>query len=177
MNPARALTIALVAATMASGCRDVSRFSSQGDHFRGSIITSGVVRAGIADAVDLCLVLDGDHLQDAPGMISTSDGLFAATPLRPIPQIWHDPLSTMTFGEARIQSLIYMATPTTDGGARESGIADITVVVSLMKSGNVEVRLVRGAPEFRGEIPTVPRSARPIFGVFPLVRTAGPCSF
>ncbi len=168
-----------------TGCRDVSRFSSRGDHFQGKIIGGEFVRAALSDQVELCLLLDSDHLQDAPGTISTSDGLFESTPLRPIPQIWHDPLSTLTFGEARVQSLVYMATPLSN---LDAGLlaTDVTVILSLMKSGDVEVRLLRSAPASPSTTITKPVGAAasaadlasaPLFGVFPLARKVGPCSF
>ena len=74
------------------------------------MVNAGFVLAGILPNTKLCLTLDTDHLQDAPGAISTDDGLFRKAPLRPIPQIWHDPLSTLTFGEGRLKNLVYVAT-------------------------------------------------------------------
>lgn len=111
----------------------------------------------------MCLTLDTDHLQDAPGTVSTSDGRFKGTPLRPIPQIWHDPLSTISFGDGRTQNLVYAATPS-DG-------QDLMVVVSLMQSDNIEIRLVRGAPEADGGPGTS------MFGVFNLAKQNGQCAF
>src|SRR5260221_14426676 len=100
---------ALLAAS--SGCRDVSRFTNDGDHFEGSVVAGSFVRAGVESDARMCLVLDANHLQDAPGVITSSDGLFHETALRPIPQIWHDPLSTLSFGEGRDRNLVYVATP------------------------------------------------------------------
>ena len=90
----------------------------------------------------MCLVLDASRLQDAPGTISSSDGRFRSTALRPIPQIWHDSLATLSFGEGRIQNLVYVVTPLVDADA----FGDVVAVVSLMQTGSVEVRLFRGAP-------------------------------
>ena len=166
----RSIPSSLVAASLALwGCRDVQHFSTAGDHFEGSVVTSRFVRAGIDEGARVCLALDTDHLQDAPGSISSSDGRFHATPLRPIPQLWHDPLSTLSFGEGRIKNLVYAATPSIDSGATE----DVLVVISLMQSKSVELRLVRGAP---GAAPEA-GSASPIFGVFTLERELGACSF
>ena len=103
------------------------------------------------------------HLQDAPGTISTSDGRLKGVPLRPIPQIWHDPLSTLSFGDGRTQNLVYAAAP--------SDAQDLMVVVSLMQSDNIEVRLVRGAPEADGG------AGSSVFGVFNLEKQNGPCGF
>jgi hypothetical protein len=163
-----AFAVPLVAlAATAAACRDVSRFSTHGDHYEGAVVQGDFVRTGIDPSARACLVLDADHLQDAPGAISSTDGRFSATPLRPIPQIWHDPLSTLSFGEGRAKNLVYVATPTTDGAAE----ADVTVVVSLMDDGNVEIRMLRGAPHADGSLGDA------LFGVFALSRGGGPCSY
>jgi hypothetical protein len=155
--------ILLIGVLALLACRDNSRFSSRGDRFQGPVVRGSFVRAGFAEDVSMCLTLDTDHLQDAPGTISTSDGRLKAVPLRPIPQIWHDPLSTLSFGDGRTQNLVYAATP--------NDAQDVMVVVSLMQSDNIEVRLVRGAPEADGG----PGSS--VFGVFNLEKQIGPCGF
>jgi hypothetical protein len=156
----------LASLALATGCADVTRFSSVGDHYEGAVVAGDFVRAALAPTTSLCLVLDANHLQDAPGTLTSNDGRFARTPLRPIPQIWHDPLSTLSFGEGRVQNLVYIVSPFADADA----LGDITAVLSLMQSGNVEVRLFRGAP-------AIDAGAGNLFGVFTLTRTAGQCSF
>jgi hypothetical protein len=147
----------------APACRDLSRFTTTpGERFEGSVVPSDFVRTGVGDGTRLCLSLDTDHLQDTPGTFSTSDGRFQSAPLRPIPQLWHDPLSTFDFGEGRVKNLIYAATPGADAG----DTTDVLVFVSLMDSGSIEVRMLRGAP---------PTPA--LFAVFTLDRQTGPCSF
>lgn len=151
---------AVLATTVAiAGCRDPSRFSSHGDRFEGPVVAGSFVRAGLGPDVTMCLTIDSDHLQDGPGTISTSDGRLRAAPLRPIPQIWHDPLSTLSFGEGREQNLVYAAAP--------ADAQDLMVVVSLMQEDAIEVRLLRGAP---------PADAA-VFGVFTLRRLSGPCAY
>jgi hypothetical protein len=184
-RPARSphVSIAAVAcvalfAIFALGCRDVTRFSNDGDHFEGNVVAGSFVRAGIGDDARMCLTLDANHLEDAPGAITSTDGRFRDTPLRPIPQIWHDPLSTLSFGDGRSKNLIYVATPVGDGGAE----ADAFVVLSLMQSGSVEVRILRGAPapSDAAAPPPVVASASAssnLFGVFTLDREKGTCSF
>jgi len=157
----------MTSAAMSLGCRDVTRFSSSGDHYEGPVVSADFVLAGIDPETRLCLELDAARLQEVPGTISTSDGRFRGTALRPIPQVWHDPLSTLNFGEGRLQNLLYVATPAAEGGAP----GDVFAVVSLMQSGSVEVRLLRSAPEIDAG------SASNLFGVFPLTRVGGPCSF
>jgi hypothetical protein len=145
-----------------AACRDNSRFSSHGDRFEGPVVQGSFVRAGFAENVKMCLTLDTDHLQDTPGTISTSDGRLKSVPLRPIPQIWHDPLSTLSFGDGRTQNLVYAAAP--------ADVQDVMVVVSLMQSDNIEVRLVRGAPEADGG------TNNSVFAVFNLEKQPGPCA-
>ena len=163
-------------AAVVGACRDVSQFKSHGDRYQGTVTGGNFVRSGIAENTQACLTIDTDHLQDAPGAITTSDGRFNATPLRPIPQIWHDPLSTLAFGDGRVQNLVYAATPLIgDGGPEEA--QDVFVVLSLMQQDrHVEVRLLRGAPQAdAGAVPAGVAST--VFAVFHLERERGPCAF
>lgn len=162
------LAVMAVASTVA--CRDLSGFSTtNGDRYDNPVVGAGFVLSGIQPTTSLCLTLDTDHLQDTPGAISTDDGLFKTAPLRPIPQIWHDPLSTFTFGEGRLKNLLYVAS-TTAGD-------DVFVVVSLMQSGDIEVRLLRGAPTLPGDAGEAPAAPPNIFAVFDLSRKTGPCTY
>jgi len=165
-------SLLLLAVPLAVGCRDAGRYSTKGDHYEGDIAKGSFVRSGLGEDAKLCLVLDAEHLQDGPGTITSSDGRFRSTPLRPIPQIWHDPLSTLSFGDGRRQNLVYVATPLADAG--DGG--DIMVVLSLMNEGGVEIRMVRSAPQTDGGAPTA-SSTPPVFGVFTLDRREGTCSF
>jgi hypothetical protein len=165
--------VLFVALAMVAACRDVSRFSSKNDHFEGSVVKGSFVRAGIGEDARMCLTLDTNHLQDGPGALTTSDGRFSSAALRPIPQIWHDPLSTLSFGDGRLQNLIYVATRSADAGAE-----DVFVIVSLMQSDAVEVRLLRGAPVADDAGASAAASgADAIFGVFNLERRSGSCAF
>lgn len=159
----------------AIACRDnITRFSTKNDHYIGEIVKGSFVRNGMADNTRICMTFDGDHVQDGPGAITTSDGRFKNTPIRPIPQIWHDPLSTLDFGSGRVQNLVYVATPNAapDAGAEER--QDVFVFVSLMDNGQVEIRLVRGAPQGDSGTPA-PKAAAPLFAVFALDRREGNC--
>jgi hypothetical protein len=163
------LGLATVLPWLAS-CRDLSGFSTtDGDRYENKVVSAAFVLTGLQPDVSLCLTLDTDHLQDTPGAISTDDGLFRQTPLRPIPQIWHDPLSTLSFGEGRLKNLIYLATPTAGD--------DVFVVVSLMQSGDIEVRLLRGAPGLPADAGATQSAGRNLFAVFDLTRKEGPCSY
>lgn len=175
---AEAVSLALAfcaACTFVAGCRDVSKFSSKNDRYEGAITNGSFVRSGVSEDVKMCLTLDTDRLQDAPGTLRTSDGRFNGATLRPIPQLWHDPLSTLTFGDGRIQNLLYAVSPVVgDAGPEEA--QDVFVVLSLMQSNRIEARLLRGAPQSdAGATPAGVASA--VFAVFHLEREPGACSF
>jgi hypothetical protein len=154
-----------------AGCRDLSQFDTKnGARYEGTVASAAFLRSGFADGTNACISLDTDHLQDAPGTISTSDGRFQQTPLRPVPQLWNDPLSTFNFGEGRVKNLMYVATPKFDVG----NSSDVTVVVSLLQSDGVEVRILRGAPAL-GD--AGPPATAPLFGVFTLSRKDGACAY
>jgi hypothetical protein len=169
-----ALAACLACSLSATACRNIDGFSTaSGGHYEGTIVGASFVRAGLGSTVKMCLLLDTDHLQDTPGSLSTDDGLFTTTSLRPIPQFWQDPLSTLNFGEGRIKNVVYVAR----GAASDAGPAgDIIVVLSLMAAGDIEVRLVRGAPSAM-EDGGAPEGPRDLFGVFALSRASGPCPF
>lgn len=155
------------AAMLASGlllsCRDFSDYSSRGDHYEGPITAGNFVRAGLPADLRLCVELDGQALQTAPGTLASSDGWMApATRLRPLPHVHNDALSLMDFGQGRAKTFVYAATP--------AGQNDATVFLSLMNDEKLEVRLLRGGP--RDDLPN-----EYVFGVFGLERTPGPCPF
>lgn len=167
--------LALVLSSVAlAGCRDVSGFSTHGDSFAGGVTNTGVDLAGVDASTTLCLTLDTDHLQDAPGAISTSDDRFHAVPMRPIPQIWSDPLSTLQFGEGRVKNLVYVARASTPFGDGQGD--DVFVVLSLMQGGDIEARLLRGAPILAPDGGSAGAQTT-VFAVFDTKRQSGPCSF
>jgi hypothetical protein len=169
----RRVLFVLATLTAVVACRDLSGFSTaDGDVYQGPVVSAGFVLAGMQPDVQLCLTLDTNHLEDAPGAISTKDGMFKQTALRPIPQIWHDPLSTLSFGEGRLKNLIYVATASTGD--------DVFTVVSLMQSGDIEVRLLRGAPGLvapPADGGPAATSGGNLFAIFSLSRQESPCSF
>jgi hypothetical protein len=175
------LFVVVVSAALSSvvGCRDASRFSNRGDHFEGDVVKGSFVRAGVTEDARMCVTLDAEHLQDTPGTITTSDDRFRNTPLRPIPQIWHDPLSTLSFGDGRKQNLVYVATPRPTA----TDTSDVMIFLSLMDEGGLEVRVLRGAPQSEAGAPQADAAAPaapspvPIFGIFTLERREGTCTF
>lgn len=169
-----ALVTAAVTAGLATGCQDLSSYSTTSTkQYFGCVVPADFVLAGVSPTTELCLTLDANHLEDAPGTLSSSDGRFQSTPLRPIPQLWNDPLSTFTFGEGRTKNLLYMVAPRVDAGV---GSGDVTVVLSLMSGGGVEVRFLRGAPSVAPDA-SGNAAVGTIFGVFPLTLKRHPdCS-
>jgi hypothetical protein len=160
---------------LASACRDVSGFSTNGDSYSGAVIDAPFILAGVdGGSTSLCLTLDTNHLQDAPGSMSTSDGRFHAVPMRSIPQIWQDPLSTLQFGDGRLKNMIYVARATQPFGDGEGD--DVLVVISLMQAGDIEVRLIRSAPILAADGGAGP-AVHNVFAVFDTNRQKGPCSF
>lgn len=170
---ATVLLAAPLAGLLAVGCQDLSSYSTDAEkQYVGCVVPADFVLAGVGPMTELCLTLDGDHLEDAPGTITSSDGRFQSTPLRPVPQLWHDALSTFTFGEGRTKNLLYMAAPQPDSG----GPGDVTAVVSLMSGGSVELRLLRGAPPVGGVDAAASSTPGNVFAVFPLTRKRGGCA-
>jgi hypothetical protein len=166
--------LALLPLLACTGCRDVSGFSTHGDSYAGGVTNTGVDLAGVDPSTILCLTLDTNHLQDTPGSVWSSDDRFVSVPMRTIPQIWADPLSTLQFGDGRLRNLVYVArasAPYTDGNGN-----DVVVVLSLMPAGDIQARLVRGAPVLAPDGGAGP-AEQSVFAVFDLTRQSGPCSF
>jgi hypothetical protein len=158
-----------------AGCRDLSSFSTSGGSYEGPVVQASFVLAGVDAGTDMCITLDTDQLQDVPGTLSTSDGRFQMVPMRSIPQLWQDPLSTLTFGEGRLKNIVYVVTATTPYGDGNGN--DAFIVVSLMQSGNVEVRLLRGAPGIATGDGGGGGPGGNVFAVFQLARQPTPCSY
>jgi hypothetical protein len=158
-----------------SGCRELDRFTTTGDHFEGTVVAADFVRTGIAPGTTMCLTFDADQIEASPGTLSTSDGTFQQAAMRPLPQLQNDPLSLYNFGEGRIKNLIYAAHASPpDGGSGTA--ADPLLFVSLLQSDNMELRVVRSAPEI-GDATTPEGASAPVFALFPLSRKHGPCTF
>jgi hypothetical protein len=175
VTPSRRTVAAVFVAGIApalGGCRDLSSFSNHGDHYQGQVVQADFVRAGVDASTVMCLTIDADHLEDMPGVISSSDGRFASSALRPIPQIWHDPLSTLSFGDGRLKNLVYVVTAAVPFG--DGGGDDVFTVVSLMQAGDIEIREIRGAPLLQADASPAPLN---VFAVFDVQREPGSCSF
>ena len=172
----KSLGLAIAVLVGMAGCKDIDRFSTDpGESYCGKIVSASIVRRGFSSSICMRMTFDARHVNDHPGTLWTDDGMFAATALRPIPQLSHDPLLTLTFGEGREKNFLFAADP-----AESERGPTVTAVISLMHSGDAEVRLLRGAAR-EGEPPLAPDAGPgidgpPLFGVFsPLRRQKGAC--
>jgi hypothetical protein len=171
----RSLTLAAVLVT---ACTDTSRWNSEpGESFCGDVTAASFVRAGVPEGMRMRLELDAERLQSTPGRLWTtalpSGDKLTGAEMRVIPQVLHDPLSTLSFGEGRVRNAIAVADLPSADPARPS--SQLIVIVSLLQSGEVEVRLLRGA---LGSVPSDAGPADPtgnLFGVFRLRREKGDC--
>lgn len=160
---------ALLVGVLALGCRSLDRFDTGDDGaYCGDIIDSDFTRRGFEPGVGMRVTLDIEALHTAPGTLSTNDvagacsplPTFDAAPLRITPELFADPLSLLSFGSTRDHNFMAWVDSTCQGSA--------LAVVSLMHTGDVEVRLLRPGA---GAEPLAPGD----FGVFQLQRTD--CTF
>jgi hypothetical protein len=98
----------------------------------------------------------------------TGDGqpLFTGSPLRGIPQLDHDALATLTFGEGHDEDFFAWVDSSCQG--------TMLAVVSLLRKGDVELRLFKPAalpPADAGP------DQRPGFALFYLTRNEKGCGF
>jgi hypothetical protein len=172
-------------ALSAAGCRDLSRFDTgETGAYCGRIIDSDFTRSsGFARGLELRLTLDIERLHSAPGTLSSRDGEepgpcspapeFDHAELRVTPQLFADPLSQLEFGSTRDHNFMAWVDSTCNGGT--------FAVVSLMQTGDVEVRLLRRGPAAQvssgadAGVATPAAESAGEFGVFQLNR--GECEF
>lgn len=148
------------------GCRDLDRFDTgETGAYCGAIIDGDFTRRGFDAGLGMRVTLDIPALQLAPGTLTTNDAetgqctplpLFDHAPFQVTQQLFSDPLSLLEFGATRDHNFLAWVDSTCQGSA--------LAVVSLMHTGDVEVRLLR-----RGEPAETPGPGD--FGVFQLQRT------
>jgi len=167
-----------LAAVFCVACTDTSRWNSEpGESFCGDVTAAPFVRAGLPEGMRMRLELDAEHLQSTPGRIWTtalsSGEKLTGAEMRVIPQILHDPVSTLNFGEGRVRNAMAVADlPSTDPARPPS---QLMVIISLLQSGDVEVRLVRGGPASASTDAGPADPSGNLFGVFRLRREKGDC--
>ncbi len=167
-------TLSALCALSLLGCRDLDSFDSKpGEAYCGAIIgqpqfQDGFVKENQPPDLELGLTLDMDRLTSQPGRLSSGDaqnGMCAPlrlfekdTPLRAIPEVDHDVISALTFGEGHVHDFFAWVDSTCQG--------TMLAVVSLMKNNQVEVRLFKPA---RMPEPNATAFDKPGFAVFHLV--------
>jgi hypothetical protein len=171
----KSLGFALAAVFILAGCKDLDEFSTGPDEsYCGKIVTAAIVRRAFSSFLCMRMTFDTQHAADRPGFLWTDDGMFKASPLRPLPELSNDPLLLYSFGDGREKNFLYAVDPSDP----ERG-PGVMAFISLMHSGGAEVRLLRGAPGGNGV--STPDGGTTcdgpaLFGVFaPLERKSGSC--
>lgn len=158
----------------ASGCRDIDRFDTgDGEAYCGSIVPAPFVFEGFPVNLRLRLTIDTDRLDSVPGVITTDDvagscapaPMFDQAELRVTPDVLHDTLSTLEFGQGRDLNVLAWVRSGCEG--------PMLAVMSLMKNDDVELRLLKppAAPASPDDDP--PGG----FALFQLQRQQGSCGF
>jgi hypothetical protein len=181
--------LALSVATLS--CRSLDRFDTRGEAaYCGTLVSGPKFHEGLvpqgepASQLWLQLTLDTSQLSSfsenktaLPGTLSSNDAdwglcskdgqaLFKGSRLRAIPQVYHDSLSTMVFGEGHEEDFFAW----TDSQCQGTMLA----IVSLLRNSDVEVRLFKPAqlpPDGAGP------EQLPGFAVFYLRRNPHGCEF
>lgn len=181
--------LALSALTASVGCRSLDRFNAEkpaaycGDVVGASgardehdpAFQTGLIPSGSPPTLRVRLQLDTSSLNDRPGTLTSNDAghgicgdspLFDEAPLRAIPELLHDALSQLEFGQGHEHDLLAWVDSTCKG--------TMLVVVSLLSNGAVEVRLFKPAPDLP---PMTDQADLAGFGLFYLQRHQDGCGF
>jgi hypothetical protein len=183
------LELGLVLSLVALGCSSLDRFDTHGTAaYCGALVAAppfeeGLLPESARPSLDLALTLDTAALTergDKPaivGHISTDDAatglcsadglpLFNGAPLRTMPALDRDALSALEFGSGRDYNFFAWVDSTCQG--------TLLAVVSLMRSDDVEVRLLK--PKALPQVSAGPAD-QPGFGLFYLARQKTGCGF
>jgi hypothetical protein len=166
-----------------SGCRSLERFDTDPPAaFCGSLVGAplfheGFVPTDTPPSLSISLEIDTSSLTDRPGTLTSNDGssglcsdrqrpLFEGASLRAIPQIANDALAQVDFGEGHEHNLFAWVDSTCQG--------TMLAVISLLRNGDVELRLLKPAPD---PPPAAGPERRPGFALFYLKRQESGCKF
>jgi len=166
----------LACAGLLVSCHSLDGFSTKpGYAYCGTIVgtqaldfQAGFVPAGQPPQLEVALTLDTEKLTSIPGILTSNDanfGLCSATgqalfqdaPLRAIPEVDHDALSTLTFGEGHVHDFFAWVDSSCQG--------TLVAVVSLLKNNQVELRLFK---PMRNPPPDAGPAETPGFALFSL---------
>jgi hypothetical protein len=179
---------------MTLSCRSLDRFDTKDDAaFCGQLVSAYAFHDGFVPDTEqgepkpqltVKLTLDTSQLSTFSddkatqvGALSSNDAtlglcapggqaLFESSPLRGIPQVDHDTISTLTFGEGHDEDFFAWTDSTCQG--------TMLALVSLLRKGDVELRLFKPAPL---PPPKAGSDQRPGFGLFYLQRNEKGCGF
>jgi hypothetical protein len=158
-----------LAAFVLLGCHNLDGFDTKpGQAYCGTIagtpFQEGFLNDNEPPDLALALTLDTSKLTSEPGILSSNSGgicgdqpLFQDAPLRAIPAVDRDAISTLTFGEGHEHDFFAWVDSTCQG--------TMLAVVSLMKNNQVEMRLFKPA---RLPPPDALPAQQPGFAVFHL---------
>jgi hypothetical protein len=157
------LAITLGGALTALSCRNLDRFDTPGDAaFCGELVSGPSFQSGFVSKgqpgvlLKMKLKLDTSQLSTfsenngaIPGILTSNDAvtglcssdgqaLFMSSPVRAIPEVDHDSISTLSFGEGHDEDFFAWVDSTCQG--------TMLAVVSLLRKGDVELRLFKPAP-------------------------------
>lgn len=185
MEAPRRLTLSLVALGFlaSAGCRSLDRFETEPPAaYCGSLVGApqfhdGFVPTGSPPSLSLRLDLDMSSLTTRPGALTSDDRetglcrhndrpLFEQASLRAIPEMSNDALSQADFGEGHDHDFFAWVDSTCQG--------TMLAVISLLKNDEVEVRLLKPAPDPR---PRAKPEEQPGFALFHLKRWEAGCGF
>jgi len=175
--------LASIAGIALLGCRSLERFDTKpptaycGALVGAPLFHEGFVPIGAPPSLSLRLELDMNSLTSRPGTLTSNDRttgfcsdkgrpLFEGASLRAIPQLTNDALSQAEFGEGHDLDFFAWVDSTCQG--------TMLAVVSLLKNGDVEVRLLKPAPD---PPPSAGPEKQPGFALFYLQRHEAGCSF
>jgi len=179
---------------MTLSCRSLDRFDTKNDAaFCGQLVSAPAFHDGFVPdpkrgqpqlQLTMKLTLDTSQLSTFSndtvtqvGALTSNDAelglcapggqaLFESSPVRGIPQVDHDTISTLTFGEGHDEDFFAWTDSTCQG--------TMLALVSLLRKGDVELRLFKPAAL---PPPEAGPDQRPGFGLFYLKRNEKGCGF
>lgn len=192
MNSRAVLSAASLGVLLSTlSCRDLDRFDTKGDAaYCGQLVKAPDFQDGFVPdgkpglLLTMKLTLDTSQLSSFSadkatqiGALTSNDAelglcspggqaLFESSPVRGIPQLDHDTLSTLTFGEGHDEDFFAWTDSTCQG--------TMLALVSLLRKGDVELRLFKPAAL---PPPKAGPGERPGYALFYLQRHKEGCGF
>lgn len=172
----RPTTLLLLAALVGTGCRDLEKFDTgKGEIYCGTMVAPSEASEGFdfgrspAAPLYLSMTLRMDSLESIPGKVRSNDAdfgpckpraMFENAPLRILRKALGDKLSNLNMSDDHEQDLVAYIDSTCSGS--------MVAIVSLIQNGQVELRLLRPAPDIANA--AVADQAR--FGIFSMTKEA-----